>query len=170
LCLDNYRNGEIPGEVYYPFVVGINIQTSDVFSWGSLYNELVGKPFVMKGGIVMEPGADLALTEYQASQPEKRMKSRIACDFPAILQFKDSRGNEFIEEARVANLSAKGFLMVVKQPVQKDTEVHIRVSLSPDSTEWSGINLITRGNVVRNESRPNGEKFIAIKFQGYRLN
>ncbi|MFH2040697.1 MAG: hypothetical protein ABIJ65_14795, partial [Chloroflexota bacterium] len=83
---------------------------------------------------------------------------------------KDALGKEYVEEARVANLSAQGFLMVVKQPVQKDTEVHIRVSLSPDPTEWSGINLVTRGNVVRNESHPNGEKFIAIKFQGYRLN
>ncbi len=118
----------------------------------------------------MEPGSELVQLDNVISRPEKRKKSRISCDFPAIVQFKDSRGKEFVEEARVANLSAQGFLLELNRSVKKDTEVHVRVSLSPDSTEWSGINMVTKGNVVRNESHPNGEKFIAIKFQGYRLN
>ncbi len=91
------------------------------------------------------------------------------CDFPAIVQFKDALGKDFVEEARVANLSSRGFLLVVKQPIQKDTEVIVRVSLSSDSTVSRGINLVTKGNVVRNETHSNGEQTIAVKFQGYRL-
>jgi hypothetical protein len=101
--------------------------------------------------------------------PERRMKPRINCDYPALMKGRDALGQIFAENARAINLSASGVYLVTQRSIQNNTEVHVKIALPTGSLEWGTSNLGTSGNVVRNEVQSDGAVGIAIKFHGYKL-
>jgi hypothetical protein len=100
---------------------------------------------------------------------ERRMKPRINCDYPAILQGRDALDRKFAENARVINLSASGIFVVTQCSIQNNTEVQVKIALPTRSLKWGTSNLATSGNVVRNELQSDGAVGIAIHFQGYKF-
>ena len=101
--------------------------------------------------------------------PEKRMKPRMNCDYPATVKGLNAQGEKFVEKARVINLSSSGALLATKYSISNEAEVHLKIALSSGSPGGGTSNLATSGTVVRNELLSDGAIGIAIKFQGYKF-
>jgi len=101
--------------------------------------------------------------------PERRKKSRIICDYPAVLQGREVDGTKFSENGRVINLSASGIFVVSKHAIPIDTEVNTRIALPTGSLVWGTSKLSTSGNVVRNELQTGEAVGIAINFHRYKF-
>ena len=101
--------------------------------------------------------------------PERRIKQRIICDNPALLQDRLTRGNIYSVNGRVLNLSSGGMFLVTNQQIQNDTEVIVKVAFPTGSLKWGTSNLNMVGRVVRGEIQSDGKMGLAIKFQGYKF-
>jgi hypothetical protein len=117
----------------------------------------------------MEYGPKIEQTGGMSLLPEKRTKPRINCDYPATVQGLNGRGEKFVEEARVINLSSSGALLVTKYSISNEAEVQLKVSLATGLPEWGTSTLVTSGTVVRNELQSEGAIGIAVKFQEYKF-
>jgi hypothetical protein len=100
---------------------------------------------------------------------DRRVKPRINCDYPAIIEGYEVDGTRFKEHAKLANLSASGLFMLSNCSVQNGSKLSITVLLSNLLVDIDAPKLSTNGIVVRTESLPNGTCGIAIKFSNYRF-
>ncbi len=100
---------------------------------------------------------------------EKREKSRITCNFAAIVKGRDERGREFEENARVINLSASGIYMLLNRSLEDGQQLNVRIALPTGSLKMGTSRLVTEGLVIRGESLSMGVMGIAVKFNHYRF-
>jgi hypothetical protein len=100
---------------------------------------------------------------------ERRMKPRINCDYPAIVQGCDSAGKRYKGNARVINLSTGGIYMMFDRSIQKGGTLSVRIALPTGSLQWGISRLATKGNVIRSEFQSDGNYGIAVQFQDYKF-
>ncbi len=101
--------------------------------------------------------------------PDRRIKPRIDCDYPAIIEGYDGAGAKFCEQAKLANLSASGLFMLAKRQVESGTKLSVTVLLSNSNNGDDVPKLATSGVVVRLEPRIDGICGVAVKFTNYRF-
>jgi len=101
--------------------------------------------------------------------PDRRIKPRIDCDYPAIVEGYDGDGTKFNEQAKLANLSASGLFMMADRYIENGSKLSVTVLLSNSLIDKEAPRLATNGTVVRTEPQTNGMYGIAIKFYHYRF-
>ncbi len=101
--------------------------------------------------------------------PDRRIKPRIECDYPAIIEGVDGDGAKYNDNAKLANLSASGLFMLAGRHIEHGTKLSVTVLLSNSIENGDAPRLATSGTVVRIEPRPNGSFGIAVKFSHYRF-
>jgi len=100
---------------------------------------------------------------------DRRVKPRIDCDYPAIIEGYEGDGTKYNDHAKLANLSASGLFMLAKRNLKNGTKLSVTVLLSNMISEVDAPKLSTNGIVVRTEPQNNGTCGIAIKFTNYRF-
>ena len=100
---------------------------------------------------------------------DRRVKPRINCDYPAIIECTDTNGVKYIDHAKLANLSASGLYMLANNHLEKGSKLSVIVNLSNSLTDTDVPKLATNGIVVRTEPQTDGRCGIAIKFWQYRF-
>jgi hypothetical protein len=100
---------------------------------------------------------------------DRRVKPRIDCDYPAIIEGYDRDGTKYNDHAKLANLSASGLFMLAQRNLKNGTKLSVTVLLSNMISEVDAPKLSTNGIVVRTEPQNNGTCGIAIKFTNYRF-
>jgi hypothetical protein len=100
---------------------------------------------------------------------DRRVKPRINCDYPAIIEGYQVDGTRFKEHAKLANLSASGLFMLSDRRIENGSKLSVTVLLSNLLVDIDAPKLSTNGIVVRTESLPNGACGIAVKFNNYRF-
>jgi hypothetical protein len=101
--------------------------------------------------------------------PDRRVKPRIDCDYPAIVEGYDGDGTKYNEQAKLANLSASGLYMLANRYIENGSKLSVTVHLSNSLKDKDAPRLATNGTVVRTELQSNGMCGIAIKFFHYRF-
>jgi hypothetical protein len=101
--------------------------------------------------------------------PDRRVKPRIECDYPAIVEGYETDGSKYNEQARLANLSASGLFMLADRYIENGTKLTVTVLLSNPSEDDEVPKLATNGTVVRTEVKMDGKCGIAVKFSNYRF-
>jgi hypothetical protein len=101
--------------------------------------------------------------------PDRRVKPRIDCDYPAIVVGLDVDGTKFNDQAKLANLSASGLFMLTHRYVENGSKLSVTILLSNSSIDIDAPKLATNGIVVRTEPKLDGTCGIAIKFSQYRF-
>ncbi len=101
--------------------------------------------------------------------PERRIKPRVLCDYPVIIEGNDVLGGRYNEHAILANLSASGLYLKAYLKAKKDTELFVTVLLSHELINEDTPRLVTSGIVVRSEPQLDGTYGIAIQFTHYRF-
>ena len=100
---------------------------------------------------------------------DRRVKPRINCDYPAIIEGYEGDGTKYNDHAKLANLSASGLFMLANHSVNNGTKLSVTVLLSNTFSDLDAPKLSTNGVVVRTEPQNNGTCGIAIKFTNYRF-
>jgi hypothetical protein len=100
---------------------------------------------------------------------DRRVKPRINCDYPAIVEGYEVDGTIFKEHAKIANLSASGLFLLSPCNVANGSKLSVTVLLSNLLVDIDAPKLSTTGIVVRTESLPSGACGIAVKFNNYRF-
>jgi len=100
---------------------------------------------------------------------DRRVKPRIDCDYPAIIEGYEGDGTKYNDHAKLANLSASGLFMLAHRNLINGTKLSVTVLLSNTISELDAPKLSTNGIVVRTEPQNNGTCGIAIKFTNYRF-
>ena len=101
--------------------------------------------------------------------PERRIKPRVICDYPVIIQGNDSDGNKYNENAKLANLSASGLYMKVNRNIKKGSLLSVSVFLTSALIEKDTPRIVTNGIVVRTDPQIDGTYGVAVKFINYRF-
>jgi hypothetical protein len=101
--------------------------------------------------------------------PDRRMKPRIKCDYPAIIRGIDVTGTKYLNHAKLDNLSASGLYMLANNYVENGSKLSVTILLSNSSVDDEAPKLSTNGIVVRTEPQTNGLFGIAVKFTKYRF-
>lgn len=101
--------------------------------------------------------------------PDRRIKPRIDCDYPAIIEGTDENGGKYKESAMLSNLSASGLFMIASRNIAKGAKLSVTVLLSNFSQNNETPRLATSGTVVRAEPKKDGMCGVAIKFSHYRF-
>jgi PilZ domain len=99
--------------------------------------------------------------------PDRRIKPRIDCDYPAIIEGHDEEGGKYSNHATLVNLSASGLFMVAKRNIENGSKISVTVLLSSVFDVEEAPKLVTNGLVVRTEPKSNGKCGIAVKFNHY---
>ena len=100
---------------------------------------------------------------------DRRVKPRISCDYPAIINGHDGVGSKYSEHGKLINLSASGLFMMVNRDIQNGSKLSVTVNLSTSMTDKNAPKLATNGIVVRTEPLADGKCGVAIKFFHYRF-
>jgi hypothetical protein len=100
---------------------------------------------------------------------ERRLKPRMKCNYPAMIQGQDGGGKKFKEKGRVVNLSRGGNFVLLNQPIPDCYEVSVHIALPTGILEYGSSKLVTNGTVVRREPCLDGTFGVAIKFQNVRF-
>jgi hypothetical protein len=101
--------------------------------------------------------------------PDRRVKPRIKCDYPAIIEGMDATGKKYTDHAKLDNLSASGLYMLANNYVENGSKLSVTVLLSYSSVDEEPPKLSTNGIVIRTEPQTNGTFGIAVKFYKYRF-
>ncbi len=101
--------------------------------------------------------------------PDRRIKPRIECDYPAIIEGYDGNGTKYCDHAKLANLSASGLFMLADRDIKKGSKLFVTVLLSSSFADEDAPKLATNGVVVRIEPKSNGQCGVAVKFSHYRF-
>lgn len=101
--------------------------------------------------------------------PDRRIKPRIDCDYPAIIEGYDGDGTKYNDQAKLANLSASGLFMMANRYIENGSKLSVTVLLTNTIEDNDAPKLATSGIVVRTEPKTNGMCGIAIKFNHYRF-
>jgi len=100
---------------------------------------------------------------------DRRIKPRINCDYPAIIEGIDVDGNKFNDHGRLSNLSASGLFMFANRRIEYGSKLSVTIILSNSPEDMDAPKLATNGTVVRIESQVNETRSIAIKFNKYKF-
>jgi hypothetical protein len=101
--------------------------------------------------------------------PDRRVKPRIECDYPAIVEGYEPDGSKYNEQVTLANLSASGLFMLANRYIESGSKLTVTVLLSNPSDDDEVPKLATNGIVVRTEPHLDGKCGVAIKFSNYRF-
>ncbi len=101
--------------------------------------------------------------------PDRRIKPRIVCDYPAIVEGYDGDGAKYNDHAQLANLSASGLFMLANRYIENGTKLIVTVFLSNSNQDSDPPRLATSGVVVRTVPNLEGMCGVAIKFTHYRF-
>ncbi len=101
--------------------------------------------------------------------PDRRIKPRIECDYPAIIEGYDTDGTKYNDHAKLMNLSASGLFMLSSRRIESGSKLSVTVLLSNFSENGDAPRLATNGMVVRIEPKSNGTYGVAIRFTHYRF-
>jgi len=101
--------------------------------------------------------------------PDRRIKPRIECDYPAIVEGYNGDGAKYNDKAKLSNLSASGLFMLANRYIESGTKLSVTVLLSNSFEDNDSPRLATNGIVVRTEVKPNGMCGVAIRFTQYRF-
>ncbi len=100
---------------------------------------------------------------------DRRIKPRIDCEYPAIIEGNDAEDGKYSDHARLANLSASGLFMLANRHIENGAKLSVTVVLSNSTENCDAPRLATSGTVVRIEAKPNGTYGVAVKFSHYRF-
>jgi hypothetical protein len=103
------------------------------------------------------------------STSDRRIKPRIICDYPAIIEGYDRNGNKFNEDGKLANLSASGLFMQANCDIENGSKLSVIILLSSTELDIDTPKIATNGIVVRTEPQKDGTCGIAIKFNNYKF-
>jgi hypothetical protein len=101
--------------------------------------------------------------------PDRRIKPRVSCDYPVIIEGFDDTGNKFSDNAKLANLSASGLFMNANRTIENGSKLYVTILLTSDIVDPDTPKLATNGIVVRTEPQIDGTYGIAIKFNNYKF-
>jgi hypothetical protein len=101
--------------------------------------------------------------------PDRRIKPRIECDYPAIIEGYDNEGGKYNDHGKLANLSASGLYMLTNRVVENGSKLSVTVLLSNSYENNDAPRLATTGIVVRTEPKTSGLYGVAVKFNHYRF-
>ena len=111
----------------------------------------------------------MAYTSVIAPFIERRLKPRMKCNYPVMLQSHDRLGKKFMEEGRVVNLSRSGIFVLMKRTIPDGNPVSVRIAMPTGYLEFGTAKLTTNGTVVRCEPCSDGSYGVAITFERYRM-
>jgi hypothetical protein len=100
---------------------------------------------------------------------DRRIKPRVVCEYPVIIEGYDGDGNKYNESARLSNLSASGLFMKAQRNIENGTTLSVIVLLTSALVEKDTPKIATKGIVVRTEPQSDGTCGIAFKFNNYRF-
>ncbi len=100
---------------------------------------------------------------------ERRIKPRVICDYPAIVEGHDEYGNKFNDSAKLTNLSASGLFMKANRRITIGSQLSVTILLTSAQIDINTPKIATNGIVVRSEPQIDGTCGIALKFNGYRF-
>ena len=100
---------------------------------------------------------------------DRRIKPRVACEYPVLIEGYDKNGNKFNEDGRLANLSASGLFMMARRIIDNGSPLSVTVLLTSSIMDKDTPKIATNGIVVRTEPQIDGTCGIAIKFDNYRF-
>jgi len=101
--------------------------------------------------------------------PDRRIKPRIECDYPAVVEGCGADGVKYNDQARLVNLSASGLYMLTNRYIENGSKLAVTVFLSNSIDDHDAPRLVTNGVVVRSEPRANGKCGVAVLFNHYRF-
>jgi hypothetical protein len=101
--------------------------------------------------------------------PDRRIKPRILCDYPAIIEGYEDDGNKYNIDAKLANLSASGLFMRANRIIENGSKLSVTILLTSALIDIDTPKLATNGIVVRTEQQIDGTCGIAVKFNNYRF-
>ncbi|HEX7557304.1 MAG TPA: PilZ domain-containing protein [Leptolinea sp.] len=101
--------------------------------------------------------------------PERRLKPRFICDYPALIQGFDENGLSFQEKGRAINLSRNGVNIVMNREILIGMELSISLAFNTNLLQLETPRLILHGTVVRGQFLSDTLYQIAIKFQEYKF-
>ena len=101
--------------------------------------------------------------------PDRRIKPRINCNYPAVVKGSDVLGKDYEDKAKAVNLSVSGIYLLIFRPIMVNSELAVTVAFPTGTLNLKSSRLATNGKVVRCEIKPNGAYGIAIKFDRYRF-
>jgi hypothetical protein len=101
--------------------------------------------------------------------PERRIKPRVTCDYPVIVEGYDLDGNRFDERGKLANLSASGLFLKANRYIDNGSKISVTVLLTSNLIEKDTPKIATNGIVVRIEPQADGSCGVAVKFNSYRF-
>jgi hypothetical protein len=100
---------------------------------------------------------------------DRRIKPRVVCDYPIIVQGVDLNGGKYKQDARLANLSSGGLYMWVDREFEIGTRLSVTVCLTSAPLDEGTPQLATHGIVLRTEPEHGGTFGVAVKFDQYRF-
>jgi len=100
---------------------------------------------------------------------DRRIKPRIICDYPAIIEGYDKNGHIFNEDGKLANLSASGLFMKANCTIENGSKLSVTILLTSTPLDIDTPKIATNGIVVRTEPQNDGTCGIAIKFNKYKF-
>jgi hypothetical protein len=100
---------------------------------------------------------------------DRRIKPRIICDYPAIIEGYDTNGNKFNEDGKLSNLSASGLFMRANCDFENGAKLFVTIFLSSAPSSIDTPKIATTGIVVRTKPQMDGTCGIAIKFNKYKF-
>jgi hypothetical protein len=100
---------------------------------------------------------------------DRRIKPRIICDYPAIIEGYESNGNKFNENGKLLNLSASGLFMRTNRSIENGSKLSVIILLTSTPSDFDTPKIATNGIVVRTEPQMDGTCGIAIKFNNYKF-
>ena len=101
--------------------------------------------------------------------PDRRIKPRVSCDYPVIIEGYDDTGNKYNENAKLANLSASGLYMKANRRIENGSKLSVIILLTSEKIDPDTPKLATNGIVVRTEPQIDGTCGIAIRFNNYKF-
>jgi hypothetical protein len=100
---------------------------------------------------------------------DRRIKPRVSCDYPAIVEGYDDAGKKYRENAKLANLSASGLYMKANRKIENGSKLTVTILLTIELVDIDTPKVATNGVVVRIEPQIDGTCGIAMKFNKYKF-
>ncbi len=101
--------------------------------------------------------------------PDRRIKPRVTCDYPVLLEGYDAKGNKYSDNGKLANLSASGLFLLTSRCVENGSSLSVVVILTSAFIEKDTPRISTNGIVVRTEPQKDGSCGVAVKFNSYKF-
>jgi hypothetical protein len=103
--------------------------------------------------------------------PDRRVKPRIHCSYPAIVQGQDASGRKFRENTTLTNFSANGLCFLLKTEVHsgRDLFVLFRCSSTGPLGKGKAPLIAVEGNIARASLSMQGLHIVALKIRHNRF-